>query len=138
MDAWWPLLIEAEFKPGLGAPLYDALRASLTVDEAPNAVHGPTGSHAGSAFQYGWWSYADEDLRMVLGQPVADPPSRVHCGGGSLPACRDAVAATLKQAAAATPAAVYPADGTCAAGNQWCADSIVQRPVGGLAHPQIN
>lgn len=48
------------------------------------------------------------------------------------------MAATLKQAAAATPAAVYPDDGTCAAGNQWCADSIVQRPVGGLAHPQIN
>ncbi|MFJ6053967.1 penicillin acylase family protein [Streptomyces sp. NPDC092307] len=138
MDAWWPLLIEAEFKPGLGVPLYDALRASLTVDEAPNAGHGPTGSHAGSAFQYGWWSYADEDLRMVLGRPVVDPPSQVHCGGGSLPACREVVAATLKQAASATPAAVYPADGTCAAGNQWCADSIVQRPVGGLAHPQIN
>ncbi|WP_371588980.1 penicillin acylase family protein [Streptomyces virginiae] len=138
MDAWWPLLIEAEFRPGLGAPLYDALRASLTVDEAPNAGHGPTGSHAGSAFQYGWWSYADEDLRMVLGRPVVDPPSQVHCGGGSLPACREVVAATLKQAAAATPAAVYPADGTCAAGNQWCADSIVQRPVGGLTHPQIN
>lgn len=138
MDAWWPLLIEAEFKPGLGAPLYDALRASLTIDEAPNAGHGPTGSHAGSAFQYGWWSYADEDLRMVLGRPVTDPPSRVYCGGGSLPACRDAMTATLKQAAAATPSAVYPADGTCAAGKQWCADSIVQRPVGGLAHPQIN
>ncbi|MFG2994948.1 penicillin acylase family protein [Streptomyces sp. NPDC048340] len=138
MDAWWPLLIEAEFKPGLGAPLYDALRASLTVDEAPNAGHGPTGSHAGSAFQYGWWSYADEDLRMVLGRPVAEPPSQVYCGGGSLSACRDAMAATLKQAAAATPAAVYPADGTCAAGNQWCADAIVQRPVGGLGHPLVN
>ncbi|KPI08521.1 peptidase S45 penicillin amidase [Actinobacteria bacterium OV450] len=138
MDAWWPLLIEAEFKPGLGAPLYDALRASLSVDEAPNAGHGPTGSHAGSAFQYGWWSYADKDLRAVLGRPVAGPLARTYCGGGSLSACRDAVAATLKQAAAATAADVYPADGTCAAGNQWCADSIVQRPVGGLSHPQIN
>ncbi|WP_330299786.1 penicillin acylase family protein [Streptomyces sp. NBC_00503] len=138
MDAWWPLLVEAEFKPGLGASLYDALRASLTIDEAPNAGHGPTGSHAGSAFQYGWWSYADKDLRTVLGRPVSGPLARTYCGGGSLPACRDALTATLKQAAAATPAAVYPADGTCAAGNQWCADSIVQRPVGGLAHPQIN
>ncbi|THA33513.1 penicillin acylase family protein [Streptomyces sp. A1547] len=138
MDAWWPLLIEAEFRPGLGAPLYDALRASLTVDEAPNAGHGPTGSHAGSAFQYGWWSYADKDLRTVLGRPVAGPLARTYCGGGSLSACRDTVAATLGQAAAATPAAVYPADGTCAAGNQWCADAIVQRPVGGLSHPQIN
>ncbi|MFE5541857.1 penicillin acylase family protein [Streptomyces sp. NPDC056492] len=138
MDAWWPLLVEAEFKPGLGAPLYDALRASLTVDEAPNAGHGPTGSHAGSAFQYGWWSYADKDLRTVLGRPVTGPLAKAYCGGGSLSACREAMAATLKQAAAATPASVYPADGTCAAGNQWCADSIVQRPVGGLSHPQIN
>lgn len=138
MDAWWPLLVEAEFKPGLGAPLYDALRASLTVDEAPNAGHGPTGSHAGSAFQYGWWSYADKDLRTVLGRPVAGPLARAYCGGGSPAGCRDVMTATLKQAAAATPAAVYPADGTCAAGNQWCADAIVQRPVGGLAHPQIN
>ncbi|MFJ3174760.1 penicillin acylase family protein [Streptomyces roseus] len=138
MDAWWPLLIEAEFQPGLGTPLYDALRASLTVDEAPNAGHGPTGSHAGSAFQYGWWSYADKDLRTVLGRPVAGPLAKAYCGGGSLSACRDAMAATLKQAAAAAPASVYPADGTCAAGNQWCADSIVQRPVGGLSHPQIN
>lgn len=138
MDAWWPLLVEAEFKPGLGAPLYDALRASLTIDEAPNAGHGPTSSHAGSAFQYGWWSYVDKDLRTLLGRPVSGPLARPYCGGGSLAGCRDAMAATLKQAAAATPAAVYPADGTCAAGNQWCADSIVQRPVGGLAHPQIN
>ncbi|MGW6707141.1 penicillin acylase family protein, partial [Streptomyces sp. NPDC054956] len=138
MDAWWPLLVEAEFKPGLGTPLYDALRASLTVDEAPNAGHGPTGSHAGSAFQYGWWSYADKDLRAVLGRPVSGPLARAYCGGGTLAGCRDVMTATLKQAAAATPAAVYPADGTCAAGNQWCADSIVQRPVGGLAHPQIN
>ncbi|MFE2478986.1 penicillin acylase family protein [Streptomyces sp. NPDC059389] len=138
MDAWWPLLIEAEFEPGLGEPLYDALRASLTVDEAPNAGHGPTGSHAGSAFQYGWWSYADKDLRTVLGRPVAGPLAKAYCGGGSLSACRDAMAATLKRAAAATPASVYPADGTCAAGNQWCADSIVQRPVGGLSHPQVN
>lgn len=138
MDAWWPLLVEAEFKPGLGAPLYDALRASLTIDEAPNAGHGPTGSHAGSAFQYGWWSYVDKDLRTVLGRPVSGPLARTYCGGGSLSGCRDAMTATLKQAAAATPAAVYPADGTCAAGNQWCADAIVQRPVGGLAHPQIN
>ncbi|WP_327256499.1 penicillin acylase family protein [Streptomyces sp. NBC_01244] len=138
MDAWWPLLVEAEFKPGLGAPLYDALRASLTIDEAPNAGHGPTGSHAGSAFQYGWWSYVDKDLRTVLGRPVSGPLARAYCGGGSLSGCRDAMTASLKQAATATPAAVYPADGICAAGNQWCADAIVQRPVGGLAHPQIN
>ena len=69
MDAWWPLLVEAEFRPGLGDPLYSALTANLGIDESPSAGHGPTGAHAGSAFQYGWWSYADKDLRTVLGEP---------------------------------------------------------------------
>ncbi|MFE3555774.1 hypothetical protein ACFXKW_13030 [Streptomyces sp. NPDC059193] len=85
----------------------------------------------------GYPGLTDAKVNDFFGRPVADPPSRVHCGG-SLAACREAVTAMLKQAAAATSAAVYPADGTCAAGNQWCADSIVQRPVGGLSHPQVN
>lgn len=46
MDAWWPLLVRAQFEPGLGGELYGALTANLTVDESPSAGHGPTGSHA--------------------------------------------------------------------------------------------
>ncbi|WHM39484.1 penicillin acylase family protein [Streptomyces sp. BPTC-684] len=138
MDAWWPLLIEAEFRPGLGDGLYSALTSNLSTDEAPSAGHGPTGAHAGSAFQYGWWSYADKDLRTVLGEPVAGPLGRAYCGGGQLSACRDVLLATLGQAAAKTPAQVYPGDAGCAAGNQWCADSIVQRPLGGISQNAIN
>ncbi|WP_371651641.1 MULTISPECIES: penicillin acylase family protein [unclassified Streptomyces] len=138
MDAWWPLMIEAEFRPGLGDGLYSALTSNLSTDEAPSAGHGPTGAHAGSAFQYGWWSYADKDLRTVLGEPVQGPLARAYCGGGQLSACRDVLLATLGQAAAKTPAQVYPGDGGCAAGNQWCADSIVQRPLGGISQNSIN
>ncbi|WP_329397462.1 penicillin acylase family protein [Streptomyces melanogenes] len=138
MDAWWPLLIEAEFRPGLGDGLYSALTSNLSTDEAPSAGHGPTGAHAGSAFQYGWWSYADKDLRTVLGEPVAGPLGRAYCGGGQLSACRDVLLSTLGQAAAKTPAQVYPGDAGCAAGNQWCADSIVQRPLGGISQNAIN
>ncbi|MFF1480783.1 penicillin acylase family protein [Streptomyces sp. NPDC058301] len=138
MDAWWPLMVEAEFRPGLGDGLYSALTSNLSTDEAPSAGHGPTGSHAGSSFQYGWWSYADKDLRTVLGEPVRGPLARAYCGGGKLDACRDTLLATLKQAAAKTPAQVYPGDAGCAAGNQWCADSIVQRPLGGIAQNAIN
>ncbi|PKV84851.1 penicillin acylase family protein [Streptomyces sp. TLI_146] len=138
MDAWWPLLVEAEFRPGLGDGLYSALTSNLSTDEAPSAGHGPTGAHAGSAFQYGWWSYADKDLRSVLGEPVQGALARKYCGDGSLSACRDALLATLKQAAAKTPAQVYPGDAGCAAGNQWCADSIVQRPLGGISQNAIN
>ncbi|MEU0808583.1 penicillin acylase family protein [Streptomyces sp. NPDC005970] len=138
MDAWWPLLVEAEFKPQLGGELYDALRANLTVDEAPSAGHGPTGSHAGSSFQYGWWSYVDKDLRAVLGEDVKGPLAKKYCGAGDLSTCRDALLTSLKQAAAKPATEVYPGDANCSAGDQWCADSIIQRPLGGVTHDKVH
>ncbi|MBP0457096.1 penicillin acylase family protein [Streptomyces montanisoli] len=138
MDAWWPALVKAEFRPGLGDGLYSALTASLTVDEAPSAGHGPTGSHAGSAFQYGWWSYVDKDLRSVLGKPVSGALGEEYCGGGDLSACRTVLLDSLKQAAAEPASQVYPGDDGCATGDQWCADSIVQRPLGGVTDDRIS
>ncbi|MFG2355477.1 penicillin acylase family protein [Streptomyces sp. NPDC048521] len=138
LDAWWPLLVKAEFEPGLGSDLYSAFTANLPIDEAPSAGHGPTGSHAGSSFQYGWWSYVDKDIRAVLGENVRGGPARKYCGGGSLSACRDTLISTLKQAAGLTAAQVYPGDDQCSAGDQWCADSIVQRTLGGIKHGRIS
>ncbi|MFI2643532.1 penicillin acylase family protein [Streptomyces sp. NPDC018610] len=138
LDAWWPLLVKAEFEPGLGSDLYAAIGADLPIDESPSAGHGPTGSHAGSAFQYGWWSYVDKDIRAVLGEPVAGPLARKFCGGGDLNTCRDSLISTLKQAAGLTAAQVYPGDDQCSAGDQWCADSIVQRALGGIKHGKIS
>ncbi|MFH9863413.1 penicillin acylase family protein [Streptomyces sp. NPDC017202] len=138
LDAWWPLLVKAEFEPGLGTALYTAMTNNLPVDETPSAAHGPTGAHAGSAFQYGWWSYVDKDIRAVLGEPVRGALGRAYCGGGDLGACRDVLLSTLKQAAGRTAAQVYPGDTLCAAGNQWCADSIVQRTLGGIKHGNIS
>ncbi|MGW9028564.1 penicillin acylase family protein [Streptomyces sp. NPDC055722] len=138
LDAWWPLLVKAEFEPGLGNDLYAAITANLPVDESPSAAHGPTGSHAGSSFQYGWWSYVDKDIRAVLGQPVQGPLAQKYCGGGSLSACRDALISTLKQAAGMTASQVYPGDDQCSAGDQWCADSIAQRALGGIKHGRIS
>ncbi|MEU0964575.1 penicillin acylase family protein [Streptomyces sp. NPDC005917] len=138
LDAWWPLLVKAEFQPGLGDGLYTAITANLPVDEAPSAAHGPTGSHAGSSFQYGWWSYVDKDMRSVLGQSVPGPLAERYCGGGSLSACRDILISTLKTAAGTSASTVYPADSLCSAGDQWCADSIVQRTLGGIKHYNIS
>ncbi|MEW2546175.1 penicillin acylase family protein [Streptomyces sp. NPDC047002] len=138
MDAWWPLLVEAEFKPGLGDGLYTALTANLTVDESPSAAHGPTGGHAGSSFQYGWWSYVDKDLRAVLGEPVRGGLGAAYCGGGDLSACRTALLDSLQRAAAEPAGQVYPGDDGCAAGDQWCADSVVQRPLGGVTDDRIS
>ncbi|MFJ6741964.1 penicillin acylase family protein [Streptomyces sp. NPDC091279] len=138
LDAWWPLLVKAEFQPGLGTDLYDAISTNLPIDESPSAAHGPTGAHAGSSFQYGWWSYVDKDIRSVLGQSVQGPLAQTYCGGGSLSSCRDLLISTLKTAAGLTPAQVYPGDDQCSAGDQWCADSIVQRTLGGIKHGKIS
>ncbi|MEU8457270.1 penicillin acylase family protein [Streptomyces griseoaurantiacus] len=138
LDAWWPALVKAEFAPGLGEDLYTAMTANLPVDESPSAAHGPTGSHAGSSFQYGWWSYVDKDLRTVLGEPVEGPLAQTYCGGGSLSACRTALLNTLKEAAGRSASQVYPGDDLCSAGDQWCADSIVQRALGGIKHGNIS
>ncbi|MGW3666358.1 penicillin acylase family protein [Streptomyces sp. NPDC005141] len=138
LDAWWPLLVKAEFQPGLGSDLYTALGNNLPIDEAPSAGHGPTGSHAGSSFQYGWWSYVDKDIRAVLGESVQGGLPQKYCGAGSLGACRDTLISTLKEAAGKTAATVYPGDDQCSAGDQWCADSIVQRTLGGIKHGKIS
>lgn len=138
MDAWWPRLIEAEFRPGLGDGLYTALTGSLATDESPAASHGPSGAHSGSAFQYGWWGFADKDLRQVLGQPVKGPLAKTYCGNGDLSACRAALLTTLKQAAAEPATAVYPGDDSCGAGEQWCTDSIIHRALGGITHKTIH
>ncbi|MFV0130660.1 penicillin acylase family protein [Streptomyces sp. HMX112] len=138
MDAWWPLLVEAEFHPGLGEELYGALKANLAVDESPGAQHGPTGAHGGSAFQYGWWGFTDKDLRQVLGRPVESPLAKPYCGGGELGACRDVLLATLRRAAAEPATEVYPGDDSCAPGHQWCADAVIHRAMGGITHPAVD
>ena len=148
MDAWWPLLVQAEFQPGMGNDLFTAMVGAIQINESPSGGQtGPTGSgpvdanesqpHKGSSFQFGWWSYVDKDLRAVLGQPVQGGLTEQFCGGGSLSQCRQALLTSLSQAAAESSSTVYPGDADCSAGNQWCADSIIQRPMGGITDGKI-
>ncbi len=147
MDAWWPLLVQAEFQPGMGTNLWGAMVGAIQINESPSGGQtgpstGPADAnesipHKGSSFQFGWWSYVDKDVRAVLGQPVAGGLAVPFCGGGGLSACRQALLTSLSQAAAESSATVYPGDADCAAGNQWCADSIIQRPFGGIADGKI-
>jgi hypothetical protein len=44
----------------------------------------------------------------------------------------------LQQAAAEPATTTYPGDSTCAAGDQWCADSIIQSPLGGITDAPIS
>jgi hypothetical protein len=134
-DAWWPLLVNGQFKPGLGPDLYQSLVNALQIDEAPSDKGSQ--SHKGSSFQYGWWGYVDKDIRRVLGEPVQGGLGRAYCGNGNLAACRTVLLDTLRAAAAQPASTVYPGDEHCAAGDQWCADAIVQSPLGGITSPII-
>jgi hypothetical protein len=60
------------------------------------------------------------------------------CGGGDLATCRTTLLDTLKTAVNTAATTVYPGDAKCAAGDQWCADSILQSPLGGITHPNIS
>ncbi|TWD81629.1 acyl-homoserine lactone acylase PvdQ [Kribbella amoyensis] len=129
LDAWWPLLVPAQFRSGLGAELYDALVHTQKIDERPGAQ--------GSAFQNGWWGFVQRDLRKVLGDPVATPQPVTYCGGGSLTSCRTVLADSLAAALQVPAASTYPATADCAAGDQFCADQIVHQPMGGITQDRM-
>lgn len=93
MDAWWEPAAQAIFKPTLG-DAYDAL---------------PMGHHddpraQGSAFQSGFYSQINKDLRTVLGMRVRGKASRIYCGKGSLRTCRRDLLASLDKAVKALEA----------------------------------
>ncbi|MEC3894031.1 penicillin acylase family protein [Nocardiopsis alba] len=128
LDAWWPILVRAQFEPGLGEDLFTQITRAASVDESP-ARNG----HVGSAFQYGWWSYVDKDLRTVLDREVDGTlGDRAYCGEGDLGDCRTVLLDSLAQAAAVPAGEVYPGDGNCSAGDQLCADTVIHQSVGGI------
>jgi acyl-homoserine lactone acylase PvdQ len=137
MDAWWPLLVKAEFGPNMGDGLYTAMTAAQQVDEAPSSPEAGV-THKGSSFQLGWWSYVDRDLRSVLGQTVQGGPGQTYCGAGDLAQCRASLLTALSAAVATPATTTYPADSVCSAGDQWCSDSIQQHPLGGISDAESN
>jgi acyl-homoserine lactone acylase PvdQ len=137
MDAWWPRLVEAQFRPTVGGNLYGHIAGMLADD------HNRT-DHLGSAFQGSAYGYVQKDLRELLGEPVRGSYSRVYCGRGKLGKCRAALLDSLREALRhSTDAELYP-DGPCelgtdghAASPQACADSIDYRAVGGITQPRM-
>ncbi len=142
-DAWWPLLVAAEFKPAMGDNAYNAMTGVLEINESPSGFQNETPGkhvgqpHKGSSFQFGWWGYVNKDIRQVLGQPVAGPLGQTFCGSGDVTACRQALVDSLTAAAAQPANTVYPGDSACSAGDQWCADTIVHTALGGITQDKI-
>jgi acyl-homoserine lactone acylase PvdQ len=143
LDAWWPQLVRAQFQPGLGDATYNALVGSLGINESPSGFQNGTPDfhsgqpHKGSSFQYGWWGYVQKDVRAILGDQVAGPLPAKYCGDGTVGGCRQVLLSTLTQAAAVPLNSIYPGDSSCSAGDQWCADSVIHNPLGGITHDKI-
>jgi acyl-homoserine lactone acylase PvdQ len=141
MDAWWPLLVQAEFSPVLGSSLLDQVQSDYPINDEPGhgaGVHGtPATSHLGSAWDVGFYGIVQKDLRAVLHDKVRGPLNRIYCGNGSLTRCRAVLESSLAAAVSQTPQQVYPADGVCAAGDQMCSDSIQFRAIGAITQPLL-
>jgi hypothetical protein len=128
MDAWWPLLVRAEFAPTLGADLYGQLTSMLSIDN-------PAGPQ-GSAFDGGWYSYVDKDMRTVLGDDVHGKYPLTFCGAGKLADCRSMLLSTLQQAVATPASTLYQRPG-CVVGDQFCSDEIAATQIGGIGLPRV-
>lgn len=131
MDAWWPELVEAEFRPAIGRKAYDRLREMIG-----------TGSYTGGSptepsFSDGWWGYVSKDLRKLFGPKPRGAWSRVYCGGGSKRKCRVILQRSLAAALKATPRQLYGGgDGTCADNPQpSCFDANRPQVTGGISLP---
>jgi acyl-homoserine lactone acylase PvdQ len=136
IDAWWPRWMRAQFGPVLGGNLFEAMSSVHALDNHPNNH----GDHVGSAWQGGWYSFAQKDLRTLLGRRVRSRWSRVYCGRGSVRRCRRSLERSLTAALAVDPAQMY-SDGVCddegRSGEQACYDAIWHRPLGGITQPLI-
>jgi hypothetical protein len=113
MDAWWPKLVEAEFRPTLGDEVFGATRSMLELG-GPY----PGGEPAAPDFADGWYGQVSKDMRDLLaanglGTTPKAPYSRVYCGGGSLETCRQDLQSSLTEALSVTPQQIY-GHGACA------------------------
>lgn len=130
MDAWWPRLVQAQFKPALGADLFDQLRSMIAFDDRPGPI--------GSAYQSGWYGYVQKDLRTVLGKRVKGSYSRKYCGGGKPRRCRRALLGSLREALAVGADELYGTE-SCQGGDpQWYNDAVRFRALGAITQPPVH
>jgi hypothetical protein len=142
LDRWWSRWLRAQFRPAMGPAVYRRAQGMIRQDDDPNL----DGEHHGSAYQTGWYHYAQKDLRRVLGRRVRGRLSRVYCGGkrrrqGNLRRCQRVLRGSLRRAVKADPGVFYK-DEICEdygmPSNQWCFDAVRQRPVGAINQPLIH
>ena len=67
MDAWWPKLVRAEFRPTLGKKAFEHLEGMLEIGDHTG------GSPNAPDFFDGWWGYVYKDLRDLYGPKPRRP-----------------------------------------------------------------
>ena len=130
MDAWWPKLVTAEFKPSLGEKAFENLQGMIAIGD-----HTGDSPRAPDYFD-GWWGYVSKDLRKLFGPKPRGLWSRAHCGNGPGRAgnragnsrrdraaarkrCRALLQRTLRAALKVTPQQLYGGgNGKCASNPQ--------------------
>ncbi|MFZ0043404.1 MAG: penicillin acylase family protein [Solirubrobacteraceae bacterium] len=136
MDAWWPLLVRAEFQPSLGAPLMNLINKDFDSIQ-PDGLRDGTGN----GFFEGWEMDVQKDLRQVLHKHVRGRFSRTFCGGGKLRRCRAKLTSTLLAAAAQLSAHYGPSMAnwklpvTCSVTTPPSCDQIVPTSAGAISIP---
>lgn len=107
-DQLWERLVHAVYDTDFGDPdgdgpvdsIYERLRPRK-FDDRPSIV--------GSAFQFGWYSLVERDLRAVRTGDLSGLAAGARCGGGDLGNCRADLWSALEEAvSAAGPAWVPP------------------------------
>src|SRR4051812_34837436 len=100
MDAWWPRIVRAEFRPALGKALFD---------DVVTQVLGIS-----SFDEWAWATHVQKDLRNVLRARERGRYSRLYCGGpkrkGARTRCRSTLLRTFGAAVAAVKARFGSAD----------------------------
>lgn len=96
MDAWWPLLVPAIFRPVLGPDAYTQATSVTPIDDPP-----PVDAEA---WYDGWYGQVQQDMRDVLRHHAIGRFSRIYCGGagrrnGTRAGCRAVLESTLAAAA---------------------------------------
>jgi hypothetical protein len=132
MDAWYPKLLAAEFKPELGSKLFEQTQGML-------GFGAPGGSAPSEypSFSQGWYSYVSKDLRDVFGPRPRGAYSRGYCGGGSKVRCRAALRKSLLAAAKLSPQDIYGFGDCSSDPNPACWDMDRATHTSGISTPEL-
>ncbi len=132
LDAWWPLVRRAVFKPRMGAKLYRQMLVMLPPDAAHSAIF-----HEPPYWEADWWGYASKDLRTIFNRrSPRGAYSRKWCGGGSRKRCRRILRRTLAKALTVDRQTLYGADPVCADQNRLeaiCSDETRSTSASGIS-----